>query len=91
MIHANVNGGNFEIRNIELYPNNTVKIFNRWGILVFETQGYDNDSNAFRGISNARATISQDKELPVGIYFYIINYVDEGTSKTLDGYLYVNR
>jgi len=91
LVNPDVNNGVFQINNIESFPNNTVKIFNRWGILVFETQGYDNGSRAFRGISNGRATVSTDKELPVGVYFYLIEYVDDGTSKTIDGYLYVNR
>ncbi|MFS4494595.1 gliding motility-associated C-terminal domain-containing protein [Maribacter sp. 2308TA10-17] len=91
LVNPGVNGGVFQINNIELFPNNTVRIYNRWGILVFETEGYDNNSRAFRGISNGRATVNAENELPVGIYFYIIEYVDEGTSKVLDGYLYVNR
>jgi hypothetical protein len=24
------------------YPENTVEIYNRWGVLVFETTGYNN-------------------------------------------------
>ena len=90
LVNPGVNDGIFQINNIESYPN-TVRIYNRWGILVFETVGYDNSSNAFRGISNGRSTIQMDKELPVGVYFYIIEYVEGGISNTLDGYLYVNR
>jgi len=81
----------FRIRNIEQFPDNTVRIYNRWGVLVYETKGYDNSGNAFVGISNGRATISVENELPVGVYFYIVNYNDNGTVKTLDGYLYINR
>jgi hypothetical protein len=33
------------------YPENTVEIYNRWGVLVFETTGYNNVTNAFNGIS----------------------------------------
>jgi hypothetical protein len=86
-----INDGVFKINNIESYPNNTVKVYNRWGILVFETKGYDNSSNGFRGISNGRATIQQSEELPVGIYFYVIQYGNDQESRTKNGYLYINR
>ena len=91
LVNPNINNGIFQINNIELYPNNTVRIYNRWGILVFETQGYNNGSNAFRGISNGRVTIQMDKELPVGVYFYLVEYVEDGLTNIIDGYLYVNR
>jgi len=92
LVSPNVNNGIFRITNIEAFPNNTVRIYNRWGVLVFETRTYDNAENAFRGISNGRATISQNSQLPVGIYFYIINYVNQAEEAiTVDGYLYVNR
>ena len=91
LVGPGINNGAFEITNIEEYPNNTVRVYNRWGILVFETQGYDNQTNAFRGISNGRATINENNELPVGVYFYIVEYVKDGNTEVLDGYLYVNR
>ena len=91
MVDPNVNNSTFVIRNIEQFPDNTVEIFNRWGVKVFETKGYDNVSNAFRGISNGRATIQVNEELPVGVYYYIINYMDTGQGKTKSGYLYINR
>uniref|UniRef100_UPI000405DDB5 T9SS type B sorting domain-containing protein n=2 Tax=Cellulophaga TaxID=104264 RepID=UPI000405DDB5 len=53
--------------------------------------GYDNQSNVFRGASNGRVTISTDSELPVGVYFYIIKYVNEGNHLNKAGYLYINR
>ena len=91
LVNPGVNNGIFVIENIERFPNNNVQIFNRWGVLVFETQGYDNQSNAFRGISNGRATIQVNEELPVGVYYYIINYSGTNNAETLSGYLYVNR
>ncbi|WP_394749841.1 T9SS type B sorting domain-containing protein [Spongiimicrobium salis] len=81
----------FIIPNIELFPNNTVEIYNRWGVLVFQTSGYNNNTNVFRGFSNGRATISQNEGLPVGVYFYIVKYVDGNQTRTVNGYLYVNR
>ena len=81
-----------EIRRIENFPNNTVKIFNRWGVLVFQARGYDNSSNVFDGTSEGRVTVDKDNRLPVGTYFYIVDYVnDEGITKQISGYLYINR
>ena len=91
IIDPNINQNVFVITNIESAPDNTVQIFNRWGVKVYETQGYDNASNAFRGISNGRTTIQQNEELPVGVYFYIVNYTINGEVQTENGYLYINR
>ena len=40
LVTPNADGDNdiFVIRNIELYPNNSVEIYNRWGIKVYETK-----------------------------------------------------
>ncbi|UJH69243.1 Ig-like domain-containing protein [Allomuricauda sp. SCSIO 65647] len=80
------------IRNIENYPNNTVKIYNRWGVLVYVTKAYNSSGNVFDGTSEGRVTVDQDKKLPVGTYFYIIDYEDlNGNMKQLSGYIYINR
>jgi len=91
LVGPQVDEGFFRIANIEAFPNNTVRIYNRWGILVYETTGYDGGSNNFRGFSEGRATIQEDKALPVGVYFYVVDYVNNGTAKKKSGYLYVNR
>ncbi|WP_321827067.1 Ig-like domain-containing protein [Maribacter dokdonensis] len=91
LLNPNVNEGVFTITNIESFPNNTVKIYNRWGVLVFETSGYDNNGNAFKGLSNGRVTIKKNDELPVGVYFYIIDYANDQQNKSMNGYLYINR
>ncbi len=80
----------FIIDQIELFPNNTVRIYNRWGVLVYETKRYDNNSNAFRGISNGRATVSGSDGLPAGIYYYVIEYSDTKGEQQQAGYLYLN-
>jgi len=80
------------IRNLEDYPNNTVKIYNRWGVLVFVTKAYNTNGNVFDGTSQGRVTVNQDNKLPVGTYFYVIDYQnDAGISKQLSGYIYINR
>ncbi|MCP4978163.1 MAG: T9SS type B sorting domain-containing protein, partial [Maribacter sp.] len=73
-------------------PNNTIKIFNRWGVLVYTTKAYNTEGNVFDGTSEGRVTVNQDNKLPVGTYFYILDYeVSTGESKSISGYLYINR
>lgn len=82
----------FTIRNIEAYPNNTLQIFNRWGIVVYEVDGYGTNNKYFKGISAGRATVSASEELPEGTYFYVLKYVNStGKSKQRSGYLYLTR
>ncbi|WP_209404581.1 Ig-like domain-containing protein [Pseudozobellia sp. WGM2] len=91
LVSPEINDGIFQITNIESFPNNTVRIYNRWGVLVFDTNGYDNGNNSFRGLSTGRATINVNEELPVGVYFYTIDYMIDGDAKVKNGYLYINR
>ncbi|HEX8017420.1 MAG TPA: gliding motility-associated C-terminal domain-containing protein, partial [Flavobacterium sp.] len=89
----------FKIDNIDLttcYPTNTVEIYNRWGILVFETTNYNNTTNAFDGTSRGRTTIKQSEGLPTGTYFYIITYKsldgnNNSQSNKKDGFLYLSK
>jgi trimeric autotransporter adhesin len=78
------------IRGMDCYPNNSVQIFDRWGVKVFDVDGYDNNTKAFRGVSDGRATVSQSKSLPSGTYFYVIKYVDkDGKGYNKAGYLHL--
>ncbi|WP_394757938.1 gliding motility-associated C-terminal domain-containing protein [Flavobacterium sp.] len=82
----------FFIDGINKYPNNTVEIYNRWGVLVYEVSGYNNNDRSFKGISEGRVTLNQILQLPVGTYFYIVKYTkDSGETKDRSGYLYINR
>ncbi len=83
-ISVSVNGKNdfLRIRNIELYPDNQVTIYNRWGDIVFDMQGYDNDQKSFKGESSLSGS-----KLPSGTYYYSIDLGD-GSAKTT-GYLVV--
>ncbi|MFK5982628.1 MAG: gliding motility-associated C-terminal domain-containing protein, partial [Flavobacteriaceae bacterium] len=82
----------FWIQGISDYPNNNVKIFNRWGVLIWETNGYDEGNNVFRGDSDARATVEGDREVPTGTYFYIITFPGNNPGNdNYSGYLYINR
>ncbi|WKL49842.1 Ig-like domain-containing protein [Flavobacterium pectinovorum] len=84
------------IDDLTCYPENTVEIYNRWGILVFETVNYNNTTNAFDGTSRGRTTVKQSEGLPTGTYFYIINYKSlDGNniiqSNKKDGFLYLSK
>ena len=82
----------FHIGGIERYPNNVVRIYNRWGVKVFETEGYDNVTRVFRGISNGRVTIEQAEKLAQGTYYYVIEYYDSNNNKeSLVGWLYLKK
>ncbi|WDF64130.1 gliding motility-associated C-terminal domain-containing protein [Flavobacterium sp. KACC 22763] len=82
----------FYIRGIECYPDNTVEIYNRWGVLVFNIEQYNNNDRVFVGYSNGRSTIKQTDGLPVGTYFYVLKYKDSTQkSHQESGYLYLNK
>lgn len=82
----------FRINGIQKYPNNTLKIFNRWGVLVYEAEGYGIGSNLFLGISEGRATVSEKETLPSGTYFYTLKFEGVNPGKQdYSGYLYINR
>ncbi|WP_341907400.1 Ig-like domain-containing protein [Fluviicola taffensis] len=76
----------FVITGIELFPNNTITIFNRWGNQVFFTEKYD---NTWEGKSTSEFNIGGD-ELPTGTYFYIF---DTRTTEygVVKGYVYLKR
>ncbi|MEO1053031.1 MAG: FG-GAP-like repeat-containing protein [Bacteroidota bacterium] len=67
----------FEIRNLS--SENMVRIYNRWGDLVYEIDGYDSNdpTRRFEGISN----IGSNNELPAGTYFYQIESSRFGESE----------
>ncbi|MGB5458548.1 MAG: gliding motility-associated C-terminal domain-containing protein [Eudoraea sp.] len=80
------------IRGLEDFPNNTIRIYNRWGVQVYATNAYNTQGNVFDGTSQGRATVDVDNKLPVGTYFYILDYENEdGMQKSLSGYIYINR
>ncbi|MFO7745784.1 MAG: SdrD B-like domain-containing protein [Psychroflexus sp.] len=82
----------FFIKGIENYPENSVQIFNRQGVKVFDVEGYgQNESKLFTGFSDGNITIQKDKRLPTGTYFYILNYINKvGDPVRRNGYLHLN-
>jgi gliding motility-associated-like protein len=84
----------FLIDGITLYPENTVEIYNRLGIKVFETKNYNSNGNVFSGYSNVNTIISKQEKLASDIYFYTVKYEygDNGKpTRTIrnTGYLYI--
>ncbi|MFP2994971.1 gliding motility-associated C-terminal domain-containing protein [Spongiivirga sp. MCCC 1A20706] len=77
-----------EINGIELFPDNKMEIFNRWGAKVYETNGYGIGNNFFRGFANSGN--ESGKSLPSGTYFYVVNYSNGAEQVTKSGYLYIN-
>ena len=64
----------------ETYPNNIVRIYNRWGNLLYEH--ISSDINQYS--SNEWDGTYQSQALPVGSYYYIID-VNEDSEDTLKG------
>lgn len=64
----------FIISNIETYTNNSLFVFNRYGLKVWEGKNYNNNSVVFTGRD------LNGNDLPPATYFYILN-VDGGQRK----------
>jgi len=83
--------------NLICYPSGiSVEIYNRWGVLVYETSKYSNTDNYFDGYSKGRTTISKSEGLPTGTYFYILNYESsdgKGNNQInkKEGFIYLSR
>jgi gliding motility-associated-like protein/uncharacterized repeat protein (TIGR01451 family) len=75
----------FFIRCIELYPENQLKIFNRYGSIVYEASNYQND---WEGIPNAGLLHNSGERLPTGTYFWQLDLGDGSQSRV--GWVYIN-
>ncbi|MEP2279008.1 Ig-like domain-containing protein [Maribacter sp.] len=94
MVTPNGDGRNefLFIRGVDKIRSSTLKIFNRWGVAVYEGENYNNQNNVFDGRSRGRSTLSTDEYLPAGIYFYIFDYTTfEGENIVDSEYLYISR
>ena len=84
----------FKVGGIDAFPDNHMQIFNRWGVLVWETRGYDQQTNMFNGTANVGSSMGNG-ELPAGTYFYVL--IIDNPNPEIDvlpvyrGYLYLNR
>ena len=77
IITPNGDGVNDELffeGNIEKYGINTLKVFNRWGKLVYEKIDYQLDAERFTGHY-------EGEELPAGTYYYTLAFREDQTIK----------
>jgi gliding motility-associated-like protein len=68
---------NWILDNIDqIYPENVVNIYNRWGNLIYQSKAGQYETNSWDGKYDS-------KDLPVGSYYFIIEFNDNFTeSKT---------
>jgi len=82
----------FHIEGIEKYPDNIVRIYNKEGLKIFEVTGYDNKNQSFKGFTEGEVAVKKSLELPVGTYFYFIEYTDENHQlQRKTGWLYLKK
>lgn len=75
------------IRSIENFPGNTVRVFDRWGLLVYIAKGYDNEGVMWDGRANTGIRTGNLAEK--GTYYYT---VDLGNgNKALSGFVVLVR
>lgn len=75
------------IPELDQSPNNSLQIFDRNGIKVFEQINYTNE---FGGVANVGDfIINREQGLPEGVYFYVISLID--LSLNYQGFLYLDR
>ncbi|MRI00397.1 hypothetical protein GH721_07575 [Kriegella sp. EG-1] len=93
MVTPNGDGKNefLWIENVDLALDNHLRIFNRWGITVYEGENYNNQNNVFDGRSKGRTTVNSGEYLPAGVYFYIFEYNTASENDiTNSGYIYIS-
>lgn len=75
------------ILSIENFPNNQVKVFDRWGLMVYQRNNYENTVAPWDG----RANVGQQagKLLDQGTYYYMLDVGSE--IKVLTGFVMITR
>lgn len=74
-----------EISELELSPNNQLRIYDRNGLLVFEKTNYTNQFDGYA--TEGDVVIDRNRGLPSGVYFYLIDLHDLGIEH--QGFLYL--
>jgi gliding motility-associated-like protein len=74
-----------QVKNLQLFTDNHVIIVDRWGGLIYDASGYDNESVAWDG-SNANGA-----KAPSGTYFYTISVIFRGQKTTKTGFIELAR
>ena len=71
----------------DIFLNHKISIYNRWGKLVWTG---NNISNEWDGYANT-GLLMDDKQIPPGTYYYIIELNDTDYKEPLTGYLYLTK
>jgi gliding motility-associated-like protein len=80
----------FVINCIDDFPDNSLQIFNRWGQLVYEAEGYDCSDQG--GVNCFMGETIRGEELPDGAYYYVLVFADgEGNPVQRKGSLTIVR
>ena len=75
----------FVIRGINMYPKNSITIYNRLGVKIYEASPYQ---NKWEGISMFGPIVG-GTELPVSTYFYLFDFGNG--NRIIKGTIYLNR
>jgi gliding motility-associated-like protein len=76
----------FEILGLDLYPNNKLEVYNRWGELVYSASPYQND---WAGLNTSNGIKLQSDLLQEDTYFYVLT-LEEG-QEPLKNYVQIIR
>lgn len=74
------------IQGLDAFPDNEVKVFNRWGNLVFEIKNYDNKETVWNGEAAGRPVL-RGASVVDGTYYFIIHV--NGIAPPITGYVIV--
>jgi len=70
------------IEGSEYYPDNDLKIFDKWGDVVYEKQHYDNKWGG---------TDKKSNPLPMGTYYYLLKINIKGKEESYTGFVMIQR
>ena len=71
----------------DIFLNHKISIYNRWGKLVWTG---NNNSNEWDGFAN-NGLLIDEKQIPSGTYYYVIELNDAEYNEPLNGYLYLTK
>lgn len=71
----------------DIFLNHKISIYNRWGKLVWTG---NNNSNEWDGFAN-NGLLIDEKQMPSGTYYYVIELNDPDYTEPLTGYLYLTK
>jgi len=79
----------FKVEGIDDCGIPSLKIFNRWGNLVYQSADYDSKKGRWRGTSEGGVTIGGENKLPTGTYYYIIDFQNSDV-RPITGHVYLS-